>query len=368
MPKRMLLPLLILFFSCRDENVDTLKNIKSNIEIDKEAYEMIGNAKGFSELFTLNNTIQLESNDECIIGEIESVIYLKKENKIIVLDSDITKEVYIFNLEGEYLNKIGKRGSGPGEYLKPMKIAYENGVLVVYADNNKFLLFTLNGTLLREEVIKEGRIYRYMQRIILFKGDLFCYTVGVGFDRMNSSEECRIFKFKDCKYFEKSFAIEPEKSFDFDFGDMTLMNNSIVFSSFFNGKIYQIDSKQNNVKLLTDLGELSDVNKINSKKNPMQYIMKNMHEIDAVMRLKAIRNFVFIERMQGISVVSPAGKVVAKNLKQDYNLPIGFEGYSMRRGFEFYDDGIIYATTAIKNISQVEVPNPSLLIYQIYSR
>jgi glycosyltransferase involved in cell wall biosynthesis len=60
--------------------------------------------------------IPLETNRQSIIGEISKVIYFNE--RFYILDADITGSVYIFDKEGKYINKISRKGGGPGEYTR----------------------------------------------------------------------------------------------------------------------------------------------------------------------------------------------------------------------------------------------------------
>jgi hypothetical protein len=60
-------------------------------------------------------TIILETNDNCIIGEVNTIRVL--DDYIVVMDSEITETVLVFDKEGRFLHRIGQIGQGPGEYI-----------------------------------------------------------------------------------------------------------------------------------------------------------------------------------------------------------------------------------------------------------
>jgi len=96
--------------------------------------------------------IQLETNAQCLIGEIAKTII--HQNRLYILDSYVTNAVYIFDLEGTWISTIAKKGHGPGEYINisDMYIDKANTTLnlVAYA-NKKIMTFDLEGKKLLEE-------------------------------------------------------------------------------------------------------------------------------------------------------------------------------------------------------------------------
>lgn len=68
-----------------------------------------------SEISNEISYINLESNENCIIGKIDKIIF--NEKYIVVVDKVISKSIFIFNAEGAFLNKINKKGGGPGEFI-----------------------------------------------------------------------------------------------------------------------------------------------------------------------------------------------------------------------------------------------------------
>ena len=63
----------------------------------------------------LNKHIVLETTPESTIGTIDKLIV--RENKIYIMDKEITKSLFVFSIEGKFLYKINRAGRGPGEYI-----------------------------------------------------------------------------------------------------------------------------------------------------------------------------------------------------------------------------------------------------------
>ena len=59
--------------------------------------------------------IPLETNEECLIGNISRLIY--RNERFYLFDLFITNSIYVFNRKGKFIYKIDKVGKGPGEYV-----------------------------------------------------------------------------------------------------------------------------------------------------------------------------------------------------------------------------------------------------------
>ena len=81
------------------------------VDIDKIVKEDVIN---MSDYFKSVTTIILETTDDCLIGEIKTLRVL--DDFIVITDSKVTESVFIFDKTGKFLQKIGSKGQGPGEY------------------------------------------------------------------------------------------------------------------------------------------------------------------------------------------------------------------------------------------------------------
>ncbi|MBD5179331.1 MAG: 6-bladed beta-propeller [Bacteroidales bacterium] len=59
--------------------------------------------------------IPLETTDDCLIGRISDLFIV--DDTIVVIDGEKSKQIYLYGLDGKLINKFGKVGAGPGEYL-----------------------------------------------------------------------------------------------------------------------------------------------------------------------------------------------------------------------------------------------------------
>jgi hypothetical protein len=97
--------------------------------------------------------IPLETTDDCLIANIDKIEI--KDDRIYVMD-ELAQSVYIFDMNGKYLNKIHKRGQGPGEYtnLSYMTVT-DSSVIIIdhYAEKQ------INYSIPSLQPIKKERIF-----------------------------------------------------------------------------------------------------------------------------------------------------------------------------------------------------------------
>jgi hypothetical protein len=128
---------------CRSENYEE-NNI---VEIDKLKYT---DTLFYSDIFEDYYVIPLETNEDCLIGEIKSIRF--SNDKIIILDSRVSKSIFVFDQKGNFIRKIGCLGKGPGEFIQPHSISVnkEKEELAIYdAMLNKIQLYSLSGEFIK---------------------------------------------------------------------------------------------------------------------------------------------------------------------------------------------------------------------------
>ena len=101
--------------------------------------------------------IPLETNDNCLIGEVFS--YDISKNYILVCCSQ-TETVYLFKRDGSFIRQIGSMGQGPGEYLGVYDVFIdENKNELILSTFGKHLFFNPSGKYLRTIDIPKMHMY-----------------------------------------------------------------------------------------------------------------------------------------------------------------------------------------------------------------
>jgi len=84
----------------------------------------------YSSLYKGIKTILLETNESCLIGSMKKMrVY---DPYIIVLDVSKAKSIFLFDMNGRFVRKIGSVGQGPGEY---------NTISSIFVDEKDPLLY-----------------------------------------------------------------------------------------------------------------------------------------------------------------------------------------------------------------------------------
>lgn len=104
-----------------------------------------------SDIFEDFKYIPLESSEKSLMGQYQDIcIY---ENRIFVHDIE-TNMIYIFNIQGKFINKVGKRGNGPGEFFQPESMTidpFRKQLLVYDTFIKNIFYFTLDGVFLHSD-------------------------------------------------------------------------------------------------------------------------------------------------------------------------------------------------------------------------
>lgn len=79
--------------------------------------------------------IPLETNDSLLLYGNSIIKYMDADH--IIIESG--RSLYMFDGDGRFLNRIGRRGQGPGEYISPGRVSYDPISKHLYLFTNKYL-------------------------------------------------------------------------------------------------------------------------------------------------------------------------------------------------------------------------------------
>jgi hypothetical protein len=118
-----------------------------------------------SSLFKKVTPIPLETTDESLIGYIRDVQIF--DGKIFVLDTDYSKGVFVFDMDGKFIRQIGRVGQGPGEYITLSDFTIDEINHKIYLmDRNKNCIMVYDigtGKYIKQINISEIRYSKYIQ-------------------------------------------------------------------------------------------------------------------------------------------------------------------------------------------------------------
>lgn len=72
------------------------------------------------EYISLNDSLEfkfipLETTDSCLIGSISNIQI--RNNLIFILEGRKSEDLFVFDMNGTFISKVGKKGAGPGQYI-----------------------------------------------------------------------------------------------------------------------------------------------------------------------------------------------------------------------------------------------------------
>ena len=141
----------ICFFSCKEFHKESslpLKTAESKmLELD---FELDKNTLPFDSLMDFVSFVKLETTGDNLVGAISQILFVN--NKIIVVDFDVSKTITVYDESGKFLNKIGKLGQGPEEYAYLEHVALtpdKSMVVVVDMGSGNLKYFGLDGDFIK---------------------------------------------------------------------------------------------------------------------------------------------------------------------------------------------------------------------------
>jgi len=356
------------------------------------------NSKSKSGLSDINidnvRLIPLETNPNSLLGQINDI--QTDNSNLFILDrkNQVLKR---FDIEGNYLNDIGKSGNGPGEFgrifcfcvvpeMKSVIISDQTGkALLFYSYEGKYIKsIDLPASVKKIKALDASTIVCHHGRMSNLRADqgsffeVICYDhLGVpGFD---------LFPFNQSRYFDLLPGLEPHPD-----------NHSLLYHKAFDYHIYEISKS----------GQLDKLYHFDFKHNNVDTSQFSMDGVEGLKNLASLKHEII-----GFSEVNMTKThlllkvhsneeatylIVDRKLDKWTNYPLDESGYIGRSGYvpipfamEIYNDflvGIIYPVDIIlecesnkisiedmlKNVSYQgnsksleEDNNPILMFYQL---
>ena len=90
----------------------------------------------------------LETSEECLVGEVYKLSC--RNEKYYILNRHLQKALFVFDEEGKFRNRIGRRGRGPGEFIEPTDFIVSDSTVTVFdMFGHKLLYYNPDGTFIR---------------------------------------------------------------------------------------------------------------------------------------------------------------------------------------------------------------------------
>jgi len=111
------------------------KEIIENSPLNDEVIKKLQGAKVIEDIFHKSDQIKLSLTPESSFGYITD-LEVDSLGNFLIADGWLTRQVYIFSAQGQFLQILGKKGFGPGEYLTPVSIEIDKAGQIWIADYN----------------------------------------------------------------------------------------------------------------------------------------------------------------------------------------------------------------------------------------
>ena len=326
----------------------------------------IQNAKELADLFTPVKTIHLETVNESLIGKIESFHFDEEENRFVALANN---GVFVFDSAGKFRNRIGGKGQGPQEYNKLRSMAaYDNTVAIFSIFPAKLLFFKVDGTFIKE-IIFDSKKWLFHARGMVFNGkDLYMYPKNTARRQAPDGNEYQVFRLKNGSDFDRAFG-KPEKTLAWGDGAIGTYQNFVIFAGVFDGNLYQIDTRTDELSVLCALGELFDSDKVemdtNSSEGLLAAFKKYFKGMDAILQIGITERLILLHRHRQTAIIDYSGEILNRDASSKIELGDDFDGFASHKNFFSYSKGIMIVANLKSRTSDVGLPNPSVIFYEL---
>lgn len=149
MKTRLLFLVLLSLFACERKKTQFPENVDIELALEH------------SEVFDINEHVSsiqyipLETNEDCLLGEIRKVV--RKEGYIFISDAD--GRLFLFDSSGEFIRRIGTTGRAPHEYLNMTDFVVNDSLTNVYINTLGYLYnYDLDGSFKAKMPLEHGNL------------------------------------------------------------------------------------------------------------------------------------------------------------------------------------------------------------------
>jgi hypothetical protein len=216
-----------------------------------------------SQLIKNINFIPLETTSDNLIGSVSKII--RTADKFFVLDQYKAKKIFVFDLKGRFLDSIGNRGKGPGEYsnISDFTIDEQRQVIYLIDDGLKIIKLGINGDFIFEK--KLDSVCRNISDIIASEGLIFASPGR----RPGHDKKYDLIQFDEnlnpVRWFlPYQYSFPGTNPFN---NRLYKYNNSIYFVSAYDNKIYYLTANSISERFIFDTeGKELDLKDLTSEK------------------------------------------------------------------------------------------------------
>jgi hypothetical protein len=359
----------------KDPNAITIK-----IDLDKDPIDIQD-----AGLIDKMEIINLDC-DEAVFGEIKKII--RYENRIYLMDDRQTHSIFIYDTLGHYINKLEKRGQGPGEYAQLTDIfinSHDRTLNIVGRADRKILKYDLDG----KRFLEVKRLPKAFTEFTMNGDEYFGYMANWA---ENPKKRYNLWTLFSDNIRLKNYFFEIDKTWNsISFGDGTVFSqygNKTYYITNMDFNIYSINNDTAFIAYTFDLGSHAWPKAYREREQYEKLIQDNKY-VNRFYRFQETNNHLITEFIYyGVTLVCVYDKrtkevqvTITQMNNQEYFMPfghiIGFDEKSIytlveAEHMKFYWEGknMPEHGEQIKRLREKIGPvredgNPYLLIYTI---
>ena len=223
----------------------------------------VSSAKTVDDLFRVISEIQLQTTEECSLAYITDMAVDSKGN-FIIADGWQVMAVYAFGPDGTFIQELGRKGQGPGEYVNPVSVEINQNEDIWIADvgNNRLSIYSKDLSF-KKQIICTPRVLQYLH--LNSQNEIYIYRSQENPLKPNTADT--IFQYDDQGNKIHSFAPFPEQALKVKFwagqDGMTIGKDD---------SIYEMNPLYYNIRKFSPKGEL--ITSFSRKTNLFKVITK----------------------------------------------------------------------------------------------
>lgn len=135
-----------LFISCNLQNGTSIVEAKYEVNINPDESKTLN----FSKTANFIKYVPLETTKEALIKHVEKMFMA---DSLIVIFDDMLSDIFLFDHDGKYINKCGRKGEGPGEHIIFDDVFFDKNTNLIFAHEaikRVMYIYNLSGDLIRE--------------------------------------------------------------------------------------------------------------------------------------------------------------------------------------------------------------------------
>jgi hypothetical protein len=230
--------LISFLFSCNQQNETSIEIEDKNLKVIDFTELAVSKTASFNDLTDSIRYVFLQFPDnQYFLTKTDKVVVF--DNTIIVLD-EMANNIFTFSMEGNFIAKIGSKGTGPGEFIDAADFIIIDDILWVYAKEKKAMIaYDFKGNFL-----KDFRIDFYAEKVEILDNKYLIWHGGyydeAGYNLIITNKKGKVLK----KAIE--FQYGPN-AFPFSFTGTIRPNhqNKILYTDATSSEIIEIDRDLN---------------------------------------------------------------------------------------------------------------------------